>query len=318
MVLNTGGTIGMKVSDTGLVPAKDFLEAYCRNNIINQFNDIDVIWHEFNPLIDSSQISIDDWNNITRLIADNYQDIDAFLIVHGTDTLAFTSSMLGMLLKDISKPIVITGSMRAIQEDMSDGTDNLKLAIETCITTKFSGVLVCFNGQVMPGEHVTKVDASHFDAFSSPVNDHIRPLEPGTFQRLEVRAQPIDVFTFYPGCNFHSLESMVSSNSKAIILRSFGSGNAPESEQLNQLIKNAITQGKIVINMSQCVASQVDMYRYSAGSSLLNLGVLSAYNMTFEAVITKLQVLLSNYRNIDDVKSQLSIEWSRELPDRSY
>lgn len=319
LVINTGGTIGMKMSTSGLIPATDFLESYCRTQIINKFNDLEVLWIELDPLIDSSHINPENWNLIAGIIANHYTSCDSVLIIHGTDTLAYTSSVLGFMLRNLDKPVVITGSMLAIQENHSDGPNNLEHAITTCLSAQYKGVLVCFNGKIMPGEHVTKVNSSEKDAFTSPFYDQIQEIESvdgrKDFFQIEVHSQSIDVFTFYPGCSYDALESMVNNTSKAIILRTFGSGNSPESDRLNQLIQQAIVKDKIVINISQCVTSYVDMTRYSAGSALLASGVISPFNMTFEAVTGKLLVLFSQFDEISIIKQQFLTKWAREFPE---
>ena len=318
LVLNTGGTIGMQATSKGLTPETGFLEQYVRMNILPLYHDLEITWFDFDPLIDSSQISVDDWNNIGNKIENHIEEFDAFLIVHGTDTLAFTSSYLGLAFKNLPKPVVITGSMRSIQEENSDGPGNLRHSIMTCLTEKHKGVFVCFNNRLLPGEHVSKVDASDIDAFRGPVSDNIPLLTvEGKFQRLEAREQDIDIFTFFPGCSYQTLAFMADNSSKAIIIRSFGSGNAPSSLELKNAIERAIQNNKIVINMSQCLGSQVDMHRYAAAEHLRELGVISAYTMSLEAIITKLILILSFTEKQEVIKKEFIRPWAREIPNQS-
>jgi len=315
LVLNTGGTIGMKATPKGLVPDSEFLEQYVRQNILPKYPNLYMSWIDLEPLIDSSHISVDDWNNIGNKIESSVNEFDSFLIIHGTDTLAYTSSYLGLALKNLHKTVVVTGSMFSIQEANSDGPDNLEHSINTCLSDQYKGVLVCFNNRLLPGEHVSKVDASAKDAFKAPVSDKIYPLPMnGQFERLTVSEQLIEVFTLFPGCHYQALEFMAKSSSKAIILRSFGSGNAPNSVALQEIIKCAIQNNKLVINMSQCLASQVDMHRYAAGEQLRNIGVISGYTMTLEAIIIKLQIILSNITDKDKIIEEFIKPWAREMP----
>ncbi len=320
LVINTGGTIGMKPSDRGLVPAPNFLEHYCHTHLFQTIVGLTVSWFEWSPLIDSSQIHPHQWNKIAQVIADQIDQHDSVLIIHGTDTLAYTASALSFMLKGLHKPVIITGSMRSIQESNSDGPSNLKLALSTCLSRKHVGVWVCFHHGIFPGSHVTKIDAVGAQAFSAPIPSDYADLhfplstDPVDIQWIDAEKCAIDVFTFYPGCTLDSLGYMSTNNSRAIILRSFGSGNVPESGELTHHLRTALAAGKIVVNLSQCLASSVDMERYQAGGHLLKLGVVSAYTMTFEATLTKLMVLLSQNADHDIVVRKFGETWGYEMP----
>ena len=320
LVINTGGTIGMAASDNGLVPAPNFLEHYCHTHLFQPATDVTVTWYEWSPLIDSSQIHPNQWNELAQIITDHDDKHDAFLIIHGTDTLAYTASALSFMLRGFNKPIIITGSMRSIQESNSDGPNNLKLAFETCFDKQHRGVWVCFDGGIYPGSHVTKIDAVAPHAFTAPIpSDYtglniLRPELPLNVRWIDTKKCAVDVFTFYPGCQFDSLGYMSTSSSRAIILKSFGSGNVPESGELTHHLRTAMVANKIVVNVSQCLASSVDMARYDAGGHLLRIGVLSAFTMTFEAALTKLMVLLSEHSHHDIIAQQFGENWGYEIP----
>ena len=320
LVINTGGTIGMKPSKSGLVPAPNFLEQYCQDTYFDDMPFVRITWHEWAPLIDSSQIQPGQWNQIAQLIVNSEDSHDAVLIVHGTDTLAYTASALSFMLQGLSIPIVITGSMRAIQETTSDGPANLELAIQTCLQKNFSGVWVCFHQKTLPGSHVTKMNASQADAFIAPISDnrtHFTPTVTGEIPWISSENCGIDVFTFYPGCSLVGLASMANNNNRALILRSFGSGNIPQTGEITHCLRTALAANKTVVNISQCLASEVDMERYQAGGHLIELGVISALTMTFEAVITKLMVILSHTHNQQEIAFQFAREWTLELPQQA-
>lgn len=317
LVINTGGTIGMRPSTSGLVPAPNFLEQYCHDAFFDGMPHVSITWHEWTPLIDSSQIHPDQWNQIAQLITNSAETHDAVIIVHGTDTLAYTASALSFMLRGLSIPIVITGSMRAIQETASDGPANLQLAIKTCLKNGLSGVWVCFHDKVMPGSHVTKMDASRADAFVAPIVDSRTNFKPTMVNEIPWIASEhcgIDVFSFYPGCPLDGLAAMANNNNRALILRSFGSGNLPQTGELTHCIRTALAANKTVVNISQCLASDVDMERYHAGGHLMELGVISAFTMTFEAVVTKLMVILSHAHSQDEIALALANEWALEMP----
>jgi len=317
LVINTGGTIGMKPSESGLVPDPDFLEQHCHHAYFKNRPTLQVTWHEWTPLIDSSQIHPDQWNQIAQLIADNAASHDGVLIIHGTDTLAYTSSALSFMLRGLSLPIVITGAMRSIQEPDSDGPDNLNLAIHTCLKSGTTGVWVCFHHKIMPGSHISKMHASAADAFVSPLPDkrtHYEPNVPHRIAWILPEQCGIDVFTYYPGCPLDALATMVTNDNRALVLRSFGSGNLPETGEFTHYLRTAMAANKTVVNISQCFVSQVDMARYQVGGHLVELGVISAFTMTFEAVITKLMIILSHSQNHEEIAAQFSEEWTLEMP----
>jgi L-asparaginase len=321
LVIYTGGTIGMVPGPKGLRPQSGFLQDYFTHELRNRYPDMpDYQLLELKPLLDSSQMQPDDWNRIGQLVIDHYADYTGFLIIHGTDTLAYTASALSFQLQNLDKPVVITGSMYSLADPGSDGPDNLKHALAYVIQPAHHQVCVAFQGDLMPGSHVTKMDSLNRHAFIAPITGPIqgippyRKRHPEQISLITMEPQPISTFTFYPGSSVEDLAGMADGPSKAIILRTFGSGNAPISEQLLSLVKTAIDNGKLVVNISQCLRSEVDMQRYEVASQLRDIGVLSAQTMTYEALITKLMLLFSHYPDRDQVAEQLLTQWAMELP----
>ena len=267
LAIYTGGTIGMVATDAGLAPKSGFLADYINDTLYpdaqNRPN-FDLI--EFSPLLDSSQLSPHNWNEMAQCIADHYEQYDGFLVIHGTDTLSYTASALAFMLRNLAKPVVVTGAMLSVVEENSDGPDNLRHGFQSLMTGGFDQVMVSFHGQLIPGSHVSKVDSFSLDAFWPPVGIATAPEPTGNgFQQLQVSPQEICVFTFYPGCSYTPLEQALAGNAKAIVLRSYGSGNGPDDQALVALLARAQQQGLLVVNMSQCLKAAVDMTRYAAG-----------------------------------------------------
>lgn len=321
LVIYTGGTIGMVPGPNGLRPQIGFLQDYLNHQLPEHYPDMPAYeLIELEPLLDSSQMQPGDWNRIAQLIVDHYQDYTGFLVIQGTDTLAFTASALAFQLQNLDKPVVLTGSMYSLADPGSDGPDNLMHALAYLLQPGHHQVCVAFQSDLLAGSHVTKMDSLNRHAFISPIIgpiqgiSPIRKHHPELVRMLDIEPQPLSVFSFYPGCNLDDLETMVQGPSKAIILRTYGSGNAPVSESLLDLVQTAIGHNKLVVNISQCLRSEVDMQRYEVANQLHDLGVISAQTLTFEALITKLMLLLTHFPHRDQIAEQLLTQWSMELP----
>lgn len=280
--------------------------------------------YSFDPVIDSSDVNIEFWKRLTRLIEDNYSSYDGFVILHGTDTMSFSASALSFMLGDITKPVVFTGSQLPIGMLRTDGKENLISSIEIAASKDPYGhpmvpeVCIYFESQLYRGNRTTKYTAENFRAFRSanyPVlaevgihikfntafirypDDWSRPLRP--VYSLDPSVLIIKVI---PGMKQEILDAMVSiPGTRAIILETYGSGNAPSGKWFTDTLKKAIERGLIVLNITQCLAGRVDMDTYSTGKALKNIGVTGGGDCTTEAAVAKLFFLLGQYTDNKDI-----------------
>ncbi|UDG79578.1 asparaginase [Candidatus Steffania adelgidicola] len=324
----TGGTIGMQRLRNGCVPISGYLqEQLARMPEFYRSEMPAFTVHEYAPLIDSSDMTPDDWETIARDIADNYDQYDGFVILHGTDTMAFTASALSFMLENLNKPVIITGSQIPLSELRSDGRTNLLNALYLAAHYPIHEVSIFFNNKLLRGTRTTKAHADGFDAFLSPnlpplleAGIHIHRLTPsqtrGTQGPLIVypmSPQPVGVITLYPGFSAHLVRNFLHQPVRALILRSYGVGNAPQHPALLRELKQAGDQEIIVVNLTQCLSGRVDMGGYATGNALAQIGVLSGFNMTVEAALTKLHFLLNQSLSWHDIRRLMQQDLRGEL-----
>jgi L-asparaginase len=327
-VAYTGGTIGMRPSAQGYVPAAGFLSSTLAK--MPEFHRAEMpsfTIHEYDELIDSSDMDPTDWQQIADDIAQNYAQYDGFIILHGTDTMAYTASALSFMLEDLGKPVIVTGSQIPLAELRSDGQVNLLNALYIAANFPIPEVTLFFNNQLFRGNRSRKVDANGFNAFDSPnfpallkagisidVDKRLIGLKPNNKLRVSpMRSQPIGVVTLYPGISAEVLRNTLQQPVKALILLSFGVGNAPKNKPLLDQLKNADAQEIIVLNCTQCMRGKVDMGGYANGHALREIGVVSGTDMTPEAALAKLHYLLSKDLPLNEVKRLLTENMRGEL-----
>ena len=317
LLIYTGGTIGM-----GRNPKTDALEPLDFNHLIENLPEfksittqIDV--YQFTPAIDSSDMNPRLWAQIVRIIADQYEQYDGFVVLHGTDTMAFTASALSYMLENLTKPVILTGSQLPISQLRTDGKENLVTSIEIASAYHQDGtpivpeVCIYFSGKLLRGNRSTKINADGFNAFDSfnypqladaGVNivyheeyilkpDYTKPMKPHF-----VMDPNVVVFTLFPGIQENIVRHILDAPElRSIVMRTYGSGNAPQKPWLMHLLKQATEHGINIVNISQCAAGTVEMARYDNGYQLKNAGVISGYDATVESTVTKLMHLQGHY-----------------------
>ena len=312
LIIYTGGTIGMiEDASTGVLRPFDF--THLMENVPKvKMLDYTIDNIQFDPPIDSSDMSIAHWQHIARSIANNYDSYDGFVVLHGTDTMAFTASALSFMLENLHKPVIITGSQLPIGEVRTDGEENLITALQIAAATDADGspmvqeVAILFENYLWRGNRSTKRSADNFNAFKSNNYPALARIGLGiTFERealwrtrIRHRLKPcydmdpavmsVDLF---PGITESTLRHQLATPGiKGVVLRTFGAGNAPTAKWFVDAIKEAVARGIIILNVTQCVNGAVHP-RYTGADELTNAGVISGHDITFEAAITKMMFL---------------------------
>ncbi|RXJ73600.1 L-asparaginase 1 [Veronia nyctiphanis] len=324
----TGGTIGMQKSEQGYIPVSGFMQQQLEN--MPEFHRPEMpefTIHEYHPLIDSSDMTPADWQRIADDIGENYDDYDGFVILHGTDTMAYTASALSFMLENLSKPVIVTGSQIPLAQLRSDGQANLLNALHIAANYPINEVSLFFNNQLLRGNRSTKSHADGFNAFTSPnfaplleagINIQVKSGEidkkaEGDFKVHTITEQPVAVIMMYPGISPDVVRNALKQPVNAMILLTFGVGNAPQNPELHALLKEAAERGVIVLNLTQCLAGRVNMDGYATGCALAGASVLSGFDMTPEAALAKLHYLLSKGESIEKVRSLLQADLRGEL-----
>lgn len=317
LLIYTGGTIGMnRNSLTGALEPFDFEHLLSSVPELKQFS-TEIASYQFNPPIDSSDMSPRLWTDLVHIINDHYEQYDGFVVLHGTDTMAYTASALSFMLQNLTKPVILTGSQLPIGQLRTDGKENLITSIEIAAARKQDGtavvpeVCIYFSGHLMRGNRTTKQSADEFNAFESFNYPHLadagvhityheeyihrpyfdRPMTPHF--RLDTN---VIIFSLFPGVREDLIRHIIATPGlRSIVMRTFGSGNAPQSPWLISALREASRRGKVVVNISQCMQGCVEMSRYDTGYQLKEAGVISGRNSTVEAAVTKLMYLQGKY-----------------------
>ncbi len=327
-VAYTGGTIGMQRSEQGYIPVSGHLQQELASMPEFHRKEMpDFTIHEYAPLMDSSDMTPQDWQSIAEDIEKNYDNYDGFVILHGTDTMAFTASALSFMLENLAKPVIVTGSQIPLAELRSDGQQNLLNALFVAANYPINEVALFFNNTLYRGNRTTKAHADGFNAFASPnlaplleAGIHIRrlntPPAPQGHGKLVVHPtspQPIGVVTIYPGISADVVRNFLRQPVKALILRSYGVGNAPQNAEFLNELQQASERGIVVVNLTQCMSGKVNMGGYATGNALAHAGVISGYDLTVEAALTKLHFLLSQNLSVAEIRQLMQTNLRGEL-----
>lgn len=336
LMIYTGGTIGMKEN-----PDTKALEPFDFNHLIDnvpklKMLDYDIAHHQFQTPIDSSDMNPHYWGQIAKVIADNYNDFDGFVVLHGTDTMAYTASALSFMLQRLSKPVIITGSQLPIGEVRTDGEENLITALQIAAARDTDGwpmvreVAILFENSLWRGNRSTKRSADNFDAFSSNNYPELAKVGLGiTFNkdalwRSPVVASPLDVhysmdtnivfLDLFPGIQENVVRHILNTPGlKGLVIKTFGAGNCSGEKWFFDAIKEAEDKGIVVVNVTQCPNGEVDPHRYKTGLELANTGVVPGHDLTSEAALTKLMYLLGLGLKDTEVKHYMECNLCGEM-----
>lgn len=330
-IANIGGTIGMKKTPNGYAPEPGYLrkqmdQIAALNSARMPRYDLD----EYDPLLDSANMVPNDWLKIAQGIHDHYDAYDGFVIIHGTDTMAYTASALPFILEGLRKPVILTGSQIPLCEPRNDARENLLTAMILAAEYPIPEVCVYFGDKLMRGCRTVKVSANGFDAFDSPnfpplgqVGVNI-DLNWGLIRPLPSHATPLTIkppieshigaIRLFPGISVEHIGHILQPPLKGLVIEAYGVGNGPSNNQeFIAVLKEACDRGVIIVDCTQCLSGRVDLNDYATGTSLAAAGVISGYDMTVEAALTKLYCLLSTQLPMETIKTLMQSDLCGEL-----
>ena len=334
LVIYTGGTIGMiKDPETGLLNSFDFNSVYEHIPELNRLHtEIDTM--SVKKPIDSSEMTSEHWINLAKLIKKNYDSYDGFVILHGTDTMSYSASALSFMIQGLHKPIIFTGSQLPIGVIRTDGKENLITAIEIAAAKDSNGesiiqeVAVYFEYSLYRGNRSSKVSSNQFEAFKSPNYPELAVAGVNIKYKWSALQRPkfseplyqfgmsksVALLKIFPGMNIDLYKGLFdASQTKGIVLETFGSGNAPSIDKMQQIMTRYVEEGGLIINITQCSSGGVKQGAYQTSSFFNKIGVISGLDMTAEAALTKLMFALGNEEDLKKVKSLIAMPICGEM-----
>ncbi len=332
LIIYTGGTIGMMTD-----PVTKVLKPINFEQIMDNVPELEKLnckikVHSFDEIIDSSNMNPAIWSELAGLIQDNYDDVDGFVILHGSDTMAFTASALSFMLENLAKPVIFTGSQLPISAIRTDAKENLMTAIEIANAKKndrarVPEVCIYFDYKLFRGNRSFKYNSSKFEAFRSPnypilaesgvhlrfsVNDIRQPNQDALTVHTNL-ANDIAVLKLYPGIGPKVVEAILGADVRGIVMETFGAGNTTTDQWFIDLLKQAVDDGKVIVDISQCKVGTVELGRYETSKQLKDIGVATGFDMTYEAAVTKMMFLLGQSEDPKEVKRLMEVDLRGEL-----
>ena len=321
LIIYTGGTIGMVNTPHGYAPQKEIF-----HTLLDQMPELhsDIMPHwdivDMDPLLDSSNITVVEWNAIGQCIGEHYALYDGFVVLHGTDTMAYTASALSFMLRNNCKPVILTGSQIPLCEVRNDARDNIITALLIAASDHVHEVCLYFGGRLLRGNRTIKYSADDLIAFESPnypaladvgieIRYNLPALLPpcrGRFSLQPMKNIPIGVIKVFPGIQFELFDSIMTERLRGIVIETFGAGNIPgHADALPPIIRKASDNGTVIIVCSQCPHGTVSLGTYETSSALKDAGAVSGYDITTEAAVAKLYYLFSRRLTRDEIRARM-------------
>lgn len=332
LIIYTGGTIGMMTDPTTKVLKPINFEQIMDNVPELEKLNCKIKVHSFEEIIDSSNMNPAIWSQLAGLVEANYDSVDGFVILHGSDTMAYTASALSFMLQNLAKPVIFTGSQLPISAIRTDAKENLMTAIEIANAKKndkarVPEVCIYFDYKLFRGNRAFKYNSSKFEAFRSPnypilaesgvhlrfsVNDIRVPKDEPLIVHKNLVSE-VAVLKLYPGISPKVVETILKADVRGVVMETFGAGNTTTDAWFIDMLKEAVDSGKVILDISQCKVGTVELGRYETSKSLKDIGITNGYDMTFESAVTKMMHLLGQVNDPLEVKRLLETDIRGEI-----